>query len=423
MIFTILRLIIASVFVVSGWVKALDPMGTFYKVGEYLTAFGVEVSDSTVMVLALALCASELFLGVMLFFKLWERVVASLAFLFTVCFTIITAVLLFMPSLGVADCGCFGDAIVLSPFATFAKNIVLLVALFIYVRRAWVKFSDRNNRYYYNASTISFLRKKQLKTLRFFVYLYILCLSLAVPLYSLNYLPPYTYLPFDRGVDLREAQKSNVAEDVFIVCKNTETGEVKEFSSESTEWHNEQLWEYVSTRIEGGGAEKMNFSLYDANGLDVTDAMINEGGYTFLVLFNDLNKFTETQMLNLRTIREMSEAGRVNLSLVSSEQPQKVWEHNFKTRSGEWGGVNILSADNVLIKSLVRDTFGVVMLKDGVVVAKWNDRKAKFTDISYDNLEYVVQWQAGILTRYFIALGVLVAVMLYLIIMFYRTRR
>ena len=120
------RLLLAAVLVVSGFVKAVDPVGLSYKLGEYAGAFGLlGIDEGWLLFGATMLSAAEFLLGVFLLMGVYNRVVTSTVFLFFLFFTPFTLILaLWNP---VRDCGCFGDALVLSNWATFGKNVVLLI--------------------------------------------------------------------------------------------------------------------------------------------------------------------------------------------------------------------------------------------------------------------------------------------------------
>ena len=142
------RLLLSAVLMVSGFVKAVDPMGLFYKVEEYLAAFGItELHDGWITAVSVTLPALEFIFGVMLLMGVYNRVVTTFVFLFFLMFTPFTLIIaLWNP---VSDCGCFGDAFVLSNWATFAKNIVLLIlaTMVCFMRRLFVRKVSLGNRW------------------------------------------------------------------------------------------------------------------------------------------------------------------------------------------------------------------------------------------------------------------------------------
>ena len=142
------RLLLSVVLIVSGFVKDVDTTGLFYKLQEYLAAFGMEqISVGWIMAAAQLLPAAECIVGVLLLMGVYSRTVTFLVFLFFLVFTPFTLVVaLWNP---VRDCGCFGDALHLSNWATFGKNIVLLLfaTMVFFMRRLFVRKIGLYNRW------------------------------------------------------------------------------------------------------------------------------------------------------------------------------------------------------------------------------------------------------------------------------------
>ncbi|MDR1938551.1 MAG: DoxX family protein, partial [Tannerellaceae bacterium] len=123
---TCCRLLIGAVFVFSGFVKAVDPVGSEIKISEYLAVWGMNMPHWVTVMLAFNLIALEFTLGIAMLLGVYRRYVSLLTLAFMLVMTPLTLYLaLFNP---VTDCGCFGDALILSNWETFFKNIVLLAA-------------------------------------------------------------------------------------------------------------------------------------------------------------------------------------------------------------------------------------------------------------------------------------------------------
>ena len=118
------RIIVGVFFAFSGFVKAVDPWGTALKVNEYLSIYGLDFLEPASMVFSIWLCGAELMMGLMLIFKVRTRLVSIFALVSMIFFTLLT--FLSATWIPVEDCGCFGDALKLSPWATFFKNLLLL---------------------------------------------------------------------------------------------------------------------------------------------------------------------------------------------------------------------------------------------------------------------------------------------------------
>ncbi|MBQ5775264.1 MAG: DoxX family membrane protein, partial [Paludibacteraceae bacterium] len=182
----ILRIILGAVFVFSGFVKAIDPLGTVYKIEDYLTAFGgfFNLFMPIAGIIAGILIALEFALGVMLLLNVFTKWVKWITLLFYICMTILTLYIAIKNP--VSDCGCFGDAIVISNWETFWKNVILLISAILLV--CCKKYRQQ-----------------------FFVWpmeLAILCISvLAIGgfmVYSLQHLPIIDFRPYKIGNNLLE---------------------------------------------------------------------------------------------------------------------------------------------------------------------------------------------------------------------------
>ena len=121
------RLLLSATFILSGYVKAIDPLGTQYKIKDYLEAlslYGV-FPDWTTLAASVTLSAAEFSLGILLLFAIQRRVISRTILALMVIMTVITVWIFFYDP--VQDCGCFGDALKLTNGQTLAKNIVLTI--------------------------------------------------------------------------------------------------------------------------------------------------------------------------------------------------------------------------------------------------------------------------------------------------------
>lgn len=183
------RLLMAATFIFSGFVKGIDPLGTQYKITDYLEALHIDwmfPSWSTlVMSVLLAMC--EFAIGIFLLFAIRRRLVSKLTLLVMVVMTLITLWIVIADP--VKDCGCFGDAIVLSNMETFIKNIILLaIAILI-----WRRPMDM-------PLLVS-------RSTRWIVINYTFLFSIVMSAWSLWYLPQFDFRPYHIGANIAKGME------------------------------------------------------------------------------------------------------------------------------------------------------------------------------------------------------------------------
>ena len=231
------RLVLAVVFIVSGFTKVIDPWGTSIKINEYLTIYGFDYLIPASMVFSIWLCGAEMMMGCMLLCKVRIRLVSIFALVSMLFFTILTFLsATFIP---VEDCGCFGEAIKLSPWETFFKNLALLPMAAV----VWA--------YYRNDKILAFRRSEVALTVFFFL------LTMGLGFYCYCHLPLIDFLPYKIGVNIREEMHASSAAgpegelQTVLVYRNRMTGEEREFALDDTEWQDDTVWEWVDTKILG----------------------------------------------------------------------------------------------------------------------------------------------------------------------------
>ena len=237
------RFLLAASFIFSGFVKAVDPLGFQYKIQDYLTAFGVISWFPSFFPLlgGIILSAIEFSIGIFLFFGIKKTISTTLALVLMIFMTPLTLYLaIFDP---VSDCGCFGDAWVLTNWETFAKNIVLLLAAIVTFqwRKMLIRFVTRKMEWLISLYTI------------FFVF--------TLSFYCLDRLPVLDFRPYKigknilEGMTMPEGAKPSVYESIFILEKN---GEKKEFTLDN---YPDSTWTFVDTRtiLKEKGYEVVNY--------------------------------------------------------------------------------------------------------------------------------------------------------------------
>lgn len=345
---------LAVVFVFSGFVKANDPLGFQYKLGDYLLAFGMLewFPEWVLMIATVALATLEFMLGVYLLFGINRRFTSWLVVLLMGVMTPLTLYLALENP--VSDCGCFGDAVILTNWQTFWKNVVLTIAAVIVLcmRKRMFRVVTPRSEWLVSVNTL----------------LYIIILSY----YSLSNLPVFDFRPYcigasiPQGMEIPEGAQTPVFETLFIMEKE---GKRQEFSLDN---YPDSTWTFVDrkTVIKEAGYEPPihDFSLLRmADGEDITDLVLADSGYTFLMVAHQLEKADDSYSDLLNEVYDYCrEHGYTFYGLTASNE--EVVDQWLDRTGGEYPFCNV---DDITLKTMVRSNPGLMLLKEGVVLNKW----------------------------------------------------
>ena len=356
------RVVVGLVFIFSSFVKGVDPMGTSFKITEYLTAwsfFGMSfdwlVPLATFM--SMALIVVEFTTGVMLLFgafrrlSAWVLVLMMLFFTFTTLFDAITN--------KVTDCGCFGDAIKLTNWQTFWKNIALDVPT------VWI-FLTRN------------LRRKQRFERDVLITLFAMVAMVLFGLFNINNEPCIDFRSWKVGNQMMEMDE-NAQVKSYVTYVNKETGEKDEFLSEDLvkrmedpAW--EEKWEWESSRVEDPHEIKADgFSMLDMDMNDHAKELIGMDDYLLIATVHHLDKVNEQGQQALKSVAAWAEENGVLMVLLSSALSEEV--QSFLYENG-LDNLDFYFADATAIETMARSNPGFVLMKGGKVMGKWHYRHA-----------------------------------------------
>src|SRR6056297_1161691 len=349
------RIILGVVFIFSGFVKAVDPLGSMYKFNDYFTAFGLEFLSLIALPLAILLSTLEFVLGFSLLFATKRKITAWVTLLFMSFFTILTLFLaIFNP---VSDCGCFGDAIIMTNWETFWKNVVLMIftiVIFVHRNKYEVQWKSINQ---WIAIAIPFI------------------FSISLSLYCYFNLPILDFRPYHIGTHIPE--KMIIPEDapkaeyetILLYEKN---GKVKEFTLENLP---DSTWQWVETKneliSEGYIPPIHDFSIQTPNGNDITDIVLNDTKFTFLMVAYDLNKTSTKNIDKINKLAEYcKESGKCNFICLTASVESVI--QNFKDKTG--APYMFYATDEITLKTIVRANPGIVLIKKGTILDKWHHR-------------------------------------------------
>ncbi|MDR3142335.1 MAG: DoxX family protein [Tannerellaceae bacterium] len=350
----ICRLLIGCVFVFSGFVKAIDPAGFAIKIGDYLTAFGLQDFKPLALLASINLSAVEFTLGVCMLLGVYRRYMSILVLLVMLVMTPLTLYLaLFNP---VSDCGCFGDAVILSNWATFYKNIVLLsAAVFVLI----------HNQKLYQCFTFS---------VYWFVVLFVYVYCVGFSWWNYNHLPLIDFRPYKIGASIPEQMTipgdapHDEYESVFIYEKD---GVKKEFTLDNYP-ANDSSWTFVDarTKLAAGGIKPRieTFNVYDSDNRDVSDIILYNEEPILLLIAHKLEEASDERIDEINNLYDYALERKIPFYCITGSA-QKYIQAWVDITGAEYP---FLFADDVLLKTIIRSNPGLVLIKNGTVLKKWH---------------------------------------------------
>ena len=402
----IARLTLAVTFIFSGFVKAIDPLGFQYKIQDYLAAItdayntGL-IHDWGTLVAAVLLAAFEFILGINLLFAISRRLTTKIAWLFMLVMTIIT-VWIFVAN-PVSDCGCFGEALVLTNGQTLMKNIVLLaLATFL----AWkpldmVRLISRHNAWIVSNFSALFI--------------------LAMSVYCLYKLPIIDFRPYHIGANIPEGMEiPEGAEQPKFDTKliYEKDGEQKVFTMETLP---DSTWTFVDSKSEqiseGYVPPIHDFSILyndeEGNEEDITEDILSDPNYTFLLIAPHLETADESQFGKINMIADYAQRRNYRFLCLTASTKNAI-EHWTDITGAEYQFAN---TDETTLKTIIRSSPGLLLIKDGKILQKWShnilpklDEKSPVlekTEYGKENTEFSSNVLSKILLWYVLPLMVL----------------
>ena len=304
---------LAVAFILSGFVKAVDPLGTQYKIHDYLGAMGLAayVPDFLTLSTSVVLSATEFFLGICLLFAIRRRLVSLITMIFLVVMTLLTLWLALADP--ISDCGCFGDALVLTNWQTFWKNVVLLAASVLVWRYPldMARFISRSNQWIVMNYSAFF----------------ILVIISGRSLYAL---PQFDFRPYHIGTNLREG------------------------------------WQRM---IDGEDSPYAEFFIEEIDeGEDITEEVLRNEGYTFLLVSPHLEQADDSELDDMNRIYEYCQDNGYSFYCLTASNKKGI---------SRWQDITgaeypFCQTDETTLKTMIRSNPGMLLLKDGTIIQKWS---------------------------------------------------
>lgn len=367
------KLFVSLLFIFSGLIKLNDPLGFSYKLEEYFEVFHITFLSPLAVSIAVLLCALEVVLGIFLMIGYYTKKVIWALLLLILFFTFLTFYSAYFDV--VKTCGCFGDAIALTPWQSFGKDIILLIAiLFLFYQRK--QLPHKTEKLFISISAISF--------------------TFLLGIYTYNFLPFVDFLPYKIGANLSQLTKlpANAQPDeyqILYTLQNLKTTQTKTITDK--EYIKSKIYEDKNWVLKTASPPKLvkkgdqivikDLNLYDAGGVSYTSEIIENPYYTLIAVAYNLDN-TPIKAL-----------GNINALAINAIQDFNIrailLTTNSATKATQFAKNNklvfdVFYADAVPLKSMVRSNPGLLLLKNGVIVNKWSGNNLPSTD--YLNKEY-----------------------------------
>lgn len=355
MIVNLCRIIVAVTFIFSGFVKAIDPIGTQYKLQDYLGSIGMAgiLPNWTLLAVAVFLAAIEFCIGIFLLFAIQRRLISKLTVAFMAFMTMVTVWIVVADP--VKDCGCFGDALHLTNTETLIKNIVLLVCSLAIMYRplAMFRFVSKSNQWIVTNYTIVFI--------------------LVSSGLSLYYLPIFDFRPYHigvnipRGMEIPKGAKLPQFKTTFIMEKN---GQRKEFALDN---YPDASWKFIDSKTvqtsEGYIPPIHDFSITDnKTGLDLTNNVLSHKGYTFLLIAPHLETADDSNFGDIDRLYEYAQSYDIPFYCLTASTTKAI-KRWVDLTGAEYP---FCITDEAVLKTIIRSNPGLLLLKDGTIINKWS---------------------------------------------------
>ena len=344
------RIIVGMVFIFSGFVKGVDPTGFVYRMEDYFYAFGITWAVPFCLYLTIFLLTLEFVIGVSLLFNLWIRVTVWILLLMLTFFTFLTffdAVYNLVP-----DCGCFGDAIKITNLQTFLKNLVLM-ALIMPVIGSQKQFKGLLSR-----------------TQEILALIIVILGFTGMQIYSYRHLPLIDFMGWKVGNQVNKNDLKPVK--FYVIYKNKKTGEEKEFIPPNYPWNDStwmKQWVYLGQRVEDPNKDKaMILRVENDKGNDITSSIVDNPDFQFILVAYELYITNKEAFHKILPFYKKAIAdGYSFICLTNSLNDES---RKFKLDNGI--AFDFYNADDVVLKTMVRSNPGLILIRNGIVLAKWH---------------------------------------------------
>ena len=349
---SIARVIIGTLFIFSGLIKANDPLGLSYKMQEFFEVWNLQEFNNYTLTLSVIMIAFEIIAGVAVLTGWKMRIFSWLLLMLILFFTFLTGYALF--SGNIRECGCFGDCIPLQANQSFIKDVVLLILIL-----ALMPYRNRIK---------PFMSRGAAKIILFFTVVF----SFAFQWYVLEHLPVVDCLPYKAGSNIPEKMKipaGAIPDSTVIMFTYEKNGKQSSFTTENFPADFDDSYKFVKredkvVRKGTAVAAIRDFSLQTNSGTDTTQALLTEPGTKIFLFLKD--GYKPDEWLEKMDII-INETTRKNIKgfLVTNLDVED-------NRQGFMPQLQTLKTDGTAIKTAARYNPTLFLIKDGTIMKKWS---------------------------------------------------
>ena len=395
------RILVGVVLIFSGFSKAVDPLGSTYKFADYFHALHLDFMMPVALPLAILLNGAEFMIGIALITNTWMRFTAWMALIFMSFFTILTFILaIFNP---VSDCGCFGDAMKLTNWQTFEKNLVFMVftlAIFIYRRNFRPMFSSNGQTMVAVAGVIMF---------SWFTW------------FCFQHLPVIDFRPYKAGTHIPSQMiiPDGAPRDSFsTLLYYKKNGVVKEFTMENYPWQ-DSTWQYDTIKHtlvkEGYKPPIHDFTITTPDNQDITETVLNDSGYVFLAVVKKVEEADEQGLRKLDSVyRFCTRTGKCRFIATTASTSEMIDKY---TKQYKLPFV-FHTTDHTTLKTIVRSNPGLVLLKNATVLAMWSHNDIPELNDKQTNIESLAATTWRVKAEFYMTLSLFLGLALVLAVLF-----
>jgi uncharacterized membrane protein YphA (DoxX/SURF4 family) len=363
----IARFLVGGLFIFSGFIKANDPLGFSYKLKEYFEVFheatGLGIFESIAHIalpLAILLCVSEMALGFMLLIGYKRNLTLALLLAQISFFTFLTFYSACFNK--VTTCGCFGDFLVLKPWESFWKDIILLVLItLIYAGK------ENVNEIFSGLLTLTLT-------------VIAIVLSVIFPIYTYRNLPVFDFRAYKIGDNIKKNMEAGpnykpAEYEIGFVYENLKTGKKQHFTMKDYPWQDTLTWKWYApdNKLIHDAIEPpkiVDFAINSLDGVDLKDSILNNKEYMFLLVCWDINQTEDDETLHakINDLYKLAASEKIKVLGLTQSDAKLIdaYKHNHQAL------YDFANADGIVLKTMIRANPGLILIKDGTIIMNWH---------------------------------------------------